>query len=177
MFADFADQWTPVLPSRDVRATPRRVVLAGEPLVLWRDNSGRPAVLLDRCPHRSVSLSLGRRTSEGGLACRFHGWEFSTDGACRYVPFNPQAPLERLSATAVPHRELGGLLWVYTGFDPQTEPHVPEHLLDDSLVRFFYHEEWDAHWTLGHGEHARLSASAVRPPQHDRAVRAGQGDP
>lgn len=110
MFADFADQWTPVLPSTDVRAKPRRVVVAGEALVVWRDNAGRAAVLLDRCPHRSVSLALGSRTREGGLACKFHGWEFGTDGACAYVPFNPQAPRERLGATAVPHRELGGML-------------------------------------------------------------------
>lgn len=151
MFADFADQWTPVLPSSDVRAKPRRVVVAGEALVVWRDNAGRAAVLLDRCPHRSVSLALGSRTREGGLACKFHGWEFGTDGACAYVPFNPQAPRERLGATAVPHRELGGMLWVYTGFDPQTEPYLPEHLRDDEgaeqLTRFYYHEEWDAHWT------------------------------
>lgn len=147
MFDDFADQWTPVLPATAVRPKPRRVVVAGEPLVVWRDNDGRPAVLLDRCPHRSVSLALGRRTREGGLACRFHGWEFGTDGGCRYVPFNPQAPLERLGAQPIPHREIGGLLWIHTGFDPQDEPFVPDHLLDESLTRFYYHEEWDAHWT------------------------------
>ena len=96
MFAGFAQQWTPIAPAASVGRKPTRHVIAGEPLVAWRDNAGSPVVLLDRCPHRSVSLSLGRRTDEGRLACAFHGWEFGAAGACEYVPFNPDAPRHRL---------------------------------------------------------------------------------
>ena len=90
MFDGFAGQWTPLLPAAQVTARPRRVRVAGEDLVVWRPGAGvLPGVLLDRCPHRGVSLSLGQPADGGALACAFHGWEFGPDGACRHVPFNP----------------------------------------------------------------------------------------
>ena len=147
MFADFARQWTPILPLSSVKPTPQRAVIAGEPVVIWRDASGAASVLLDRCPHRGVSLALGSRTPEGRLACGFHGWEFGGDGACQHIPFNPATGLETRGATALPSRELGGLLWVYTGFDPDAEPVLAPHLSDPSLARFDYFEEWSCHWT------------------------------
>lgn len=147
MFEDFARVWTPLLPVGRVSKRPTRHVLAGTPLVVWRDDRGEPVVLLDRCPHRGVSLSLGRRTDDGRLACAFHGWEFGRDGACAYVPFNPDGPLARLGATALPSRVAGGLLWVFTGFDPDDEPVYADHLDDPALTRMDYFEEWDAHWT------------------------------
>lgn len=147
MFTGFARQWTPIAPAASVTPKPTRLVIAGEPLVAWRDNAGTPIVLLDRCPHRSVALSLGRRTDDGRLACAFHGWEFGANGACSYVPFNPDAPLHRLGATAIPVREAGGLVWIFTALEAEGEPVYPESLDDPSLARYDYVEEWDAHWT------------------------------
>ena len=147
MFPGFAGQWTPLAPAASVTATPRRHVIASEPLVAWRAGDGRASVLLDRCPHRSVSLALGRRTGDGRLACAFHGWEFGGDGTCAHVPFNPDAPRHRLGATALPVREVGGLVWVFTGLEPSGEPMYPESLDDPSLARFDHVEEWSAHWT------------------------------
>lgn len=147
MFEDFANVWTPLIPASAIKKDPTRHVLAGTALVVWRAHDGEPVVLLDRCPHRSVSLSLGKRTDDGRLACGFHGWEFGKGGACEFVPFNPDAPRHRLGATALPSRIAGGLLWVYTGFDPVDEPVYPDHLDDESLTRMDYYEEWDAHWT------------------------------
>lgn len=148
MFDDFARQWTPLLTSDAVGSKPQRQVLAGEALVLWRDKSGTVAALLDRCPHRGVSLALGSRTPDGAaIACGFHGWEFTGDGACRHIPFNPGVGLAPRAATALPVREAGGLVWVFTGFDPEDEPVWPDHLADDSLARFTYTEDWDCHWT------------------------------
>ena len=150
MFAGFARQWTPLLPSADVTATPRQVRVAGEDLVTWRDNEGRAAVLLDRCPHRSVNLSLGKRTPAGRLACPFHGWEFGGDGTCAYIPFNPGAAADRKRAAALPTVEEYGYVWVFTGFDVTEQdprPNAIESLNDPGLVRWDYWEEWDAHWT------------------------------
>lgn len=147
MFEDFARQWTPLVTSASVKKTPQRVVIAGQAVVVWRGPDGRVSVLIDRCPHRGVSLALGSCTPDGHLACGFHGWEFDADGACVHIPFNPTAGLESRSATALPSREIGGLIWVYTGFGPDHEPMMAEHLLDRSLARFEYVEEWDCHWT------------------------------
>ena len=82
MFAGFARQWTPLLPLSEVTSKPRREVLAGEALVIWRVDRDTVAVLLDRCPHRGVSLSLGSRTQTGRLACSFHGWQLTSATSC-----------------------------------------------------------------------------------------------
>ncbi len=147
MFEDFARQWTPVLPAAAVKSEPRRVVLAGTPLVVWRSRGGRLSVLVDRCPHRGVSLALGSCTGDGRLRCGFHGWEFEPDGSNAHIPFNPASPRGPRGVLALPNRELGGLVWVFTGFDPDTEPAFSPHLADASLVRFDHHEDWACHWT------------------------------
>lgn len=147
MFADFARQWTPLTTAAALKNRPQRIVLAGTPLVAWRDNQGRPAVLLDRCPHRGVSLALGTRTHDGRLACGFHGWEFDGAGTCQHLPFNPDADRGKRDATALPVREKGGLIWVFTGVDPTDEPVYADHLDDPSLTRFEHLEAWDCHWT------------------------------
>lgn len=151
MFEGFARQWTPLLPSADITATPRQVRVAGEDLMAWRDNGGRASVLLDRCPHRGVNLSLGKRTADGHLSCAFHGWEFAGDGACTYVPFSPKAAAERKSATALPVVEDYGFVWVFTGFgvtEADPRPNAAESLRrDPQMIRWDHWEEWDCHWT------------------------------
>jgi phenylpropionate dioxygenase-like ring-hydroxylating dioxygenase large terminal subunit len=149
VFEDFAHVWTPTLPSRELRERPVPFTLAGERLVLFRDGGGRAAALVDRCPHRGVALSLGKRTAAGCLECPFHGWQFDGHGANVHVPFNPEARRERLAATPVPVREVGGLVWVYTapGDSAPTEPGVPEALAAADVRTTFLHADWDAHWT------------------------------
>ncbi|MCK6521880.1 aromatic ring-hydroxylating dioxygenase subunit alpha [Myxococcota bacterium] len=148
MFQDFQACWTPVLPSTALKAAPVGTMLAGEKVVLFRDSQGVARALLDRCPHRGVELSLGS-VKDGQLVCPFHGWRFKGDGACGHVPYNPDARLDRLSATALPTHEEGGLLWVYTapGLEAPDRPYVPEALLRDDVSVFMHHEEWACHWT------------------------------
>src|SRR5438132_4389986 len=56
----FRNYWYPVLLSRQVRGRPRAITVCGERIVLVRDR-GRLYALHDRCPHRGVPLSAGRR--------------------------------------------------------------------------------------------------------------------
>ena len=149
MFQGFARVWTPVELSKRLRRRPLSRVVAGERIVLFRDAQGRAAALLDRCPHRGVALSLGGVTAEGQLECPFHGWRFDAAGQCTHVPFNPKARCEQLSATALPTRELAGLLWIYTapGVDAPDEPVLDESLTSAEFVRFAQIKTWQAHWT------------------------------
>lgn len=55
------------------------------PVVLFRDPSGQPAALLDRCLHRNARLS-GGVTFDGRLACPYHGWVYDHGGACVEIP-------------------------------------------------------------------------------------------
>lgn len=144
-FAMFPNQWTPVLHGRDLGQQPVQVSLAGEQLALFRGAEGVSA-LIDRCPHRGVSLSLGK-VVDGCLECPFHGWQFRGDGQATRVPLNPDVDLGRVKATPVPVREVGGLIWVFTGEAPQGEPVVPPALSDPSFSVYRISEDWDCHWS------------------------------
>jgi phenylpropionate dioxygenase-like ring-hydroxylating dioxygenase large terminal subunit len=148
-FDGFANVWTPVLLKRRLAQRPLRVVVAGEPIVLFRDGRGAVGALLDRCPHRGVALSLGQVLDDGTLECPFHGWRFDVSGANRRAPLNPEARCENLSATALPVREIGEMIWVYTGPGVRSapEPVVPEGLADPALTRTYIERHWACHWT------------------------------
>ena len=97
-------------------------MLYGKPLVLFRDDLGRPGVLVDRCPHRNVPLSLGRLES-GRLQCAYHGWEFDTQGRCLRVPGLCTEAEER-ARNAISHAavEEDGFVWVWG--EPDVTPDV-----------------------------------------------------
>src|SRR5437588_11832398 len=47
--------WYPVLQSEELPlGKPVGFMALSEPLVAWRDAKGRPCVVRDRCPHRSI---------------------------------------------------------------------------------------------------------------------------
>jgi phenylpropionate dioxygenase-like ring-hydroxylating dioxygenase large terminal subunit len=146
-----ADVWTPVAFSRDLGKKPLALTLASERLVLFRGAHGQVGALRDRCPHRGVALSLGKVGADGCLTCPFHGWRFTTDGTCAEVPLCPQPPEKRqhLAATALPVREVGGLLWVYTrpGAEAPEEPNVPAALTDARFTVWHHVKVWRTHWT------------------------------
>lgn len=148
-FAGFADVWTPVMQARRLGRAPLRVVVAGEPVVFFRDGRGGVGALIDRCPHRGAALSLGRVAPDGTLECPYHGWRFDIAGANRDVPLNPQARCETLGAAALPAREMGDLVWIYTrpGAGSPPEPLVPEGLIDPCLSRTYIERDWACHWT------------------------------
>jgi phenylpropionate dioxygenase-like ring-hydroxylating dioxygenase large terminal subunit len=151
MFENFANVWTMVCPGGDLRAgKPLGLRIAGERVVFFRDASGRAAALVDRCPHRGVALSLGR-VRKGEIECPFHGWRFDGTGANCGVPWNPDAKRENLSAIALPVREIGGLLWLYTGFEPESagtpEPLPSETIFEPNVTICAQSVLWKAHWT------------------------------
>ena len=148
MFEGFAKVWTPVMLARAVGRKPVRFVLAGTPIVLFRGADRRIGALVDRCPHRGVALSLGHVGYDGCLECPFHGWRFDTAGANQGVPLNPDAKRDLLAAQALPVRQLGELIWVFTepGAAPD-EPVSPDGLTAPGLSRTYLSRDWACHWT------------------------------
>jgi phenylpropionate dioxygenase-like ring-hydroxylating dioxygenase large terminal subunit len=149
LFDGFAKVWTPLVEASRIGMAPVRMELAGEGLAIFRGEGGRIGVLVDRCPHRGVKLSLGRVGGDGCLECPFHGWRFAPDGSNRHVPLNPDAKRDLLGATAVPVRIIGDMVWVYTaaGREAPVEPLAPDGLTAKGIARTYVSRDWACHWT------------------------------
>ncbi|MGD9943487.1 MAG: Rieske 2Fe-2S domain-containing protein [Bradyrhizobium sp.] len=119
--------WVPALMSSELERDrePIRLMLLGEKLIAFRDSSGRVGIFDERCPHRGVSLFLGRNEADG-LRCVYHGWKFDTSGRCVDMPNLPaqQGAVPKVRAKAYPATEQAGLVWVYMG-SRQTPPPMP----------------------------------------------------
>lgn len=145
-FKGFANVWTPVLGSNALKDKPYPVMLAGEKLVLFRGAQGASA-LIDRCPHRGVALSLGR-VRDGCLACPFHGWRFDGQGSVTVIPWNANTQDLQYRTEALPTREIGGVIWVYTAIG-STAPDLPylATLLSKRRTSVVQERVFNTHWT------------------------------
>jgi phenylpropionate dioxygenase-like ring-hydroxylating dioxygenase large terminal subunit len=101
------DHWHPVLLSRELRANPVSIRLAGQDMVLFRTAGGQVAALEDYCPHRRMKLSLGTVVGER-LRCLYHGWTFDNHGQGE----SPGTPKLHACARAFDARESHGAIWV-----------------------------------------------------------------
>lgn len=127
--------WHPVALARDVTGSrPHAARLMGRNLVLFRSGS-QVAVFADRCPHRGVPLSHGV-VQDGTIACPYHGWRFSADGACVEVPGASECP--QVSARHLPAKLAAGLVWTSLSDDPSDFPALPDAMLDETLDRFWW---------------------------------------
>ncbi len=113
--------WIPALPSTEFPAPncpPKRMMLLGERLVMFRDSQGRMGALEEFCPHRGASLYFGRN-EDGGLRCAYHGWKFDITGKCLDTPTEQPERREKfcanIKARAYPCHEVNHMVWVYLG--------------------------------------------------------------
>ena len=115
--------WHPLLPSRHLGRRPVAHQLAGLPLVLYRSEAGQVAALGRVCPHRHMSLVVGRVVGDE-LVCRYHGWRYRGDGTVQ-CPLMPSAPLRHQAYQA---QEAHGLVWVRQARqheNPEASPSLP----------------------------------------------------
>ncbi|WP_433135844.1 Rieske 2Fe-2S domain-containing protein [Actinomadura nitritigenes] len=134
----FRDFWYPVEWARRIGAKPVPVTLLGEKIVLIRDG-GTVRALHDRCPHRGVPLSLGRRQFDGTISCPYHGWTFDLEDGrlCAVLTDGPESPIcGRLAVRTYPVAERLGLVWVYVGDGdpPPVERDIPSELTQNAFV-------------------------------------------
>lgn len=115
-------QWYPACRSRELGTRrPVPIELMGAPLVVFRDRTGQPAVLVDRCPHRNAPLSMGR-VRHGELECAYHGWRFDGSGSCTAIPGGIEPGERHADAHAAVERD--GMVWFWSeqGEEPAGEP-------------------------------------------------------
>jgi phenylpropionate dioxygenase-like ring-hydroxylating dioxygenase large terminal subunit len=129
---DWRNCWYPVTFVQDFPSDrPYSFSIYGEPLVLFKDQTGQIIGLQDRCPHRAAKLSDGQ-VIEGKIECLYHGWQFGNQGNCVHIPqLLDTAKIPKNSCVpsfvVVEHQEM---IWIWLGgsekADPQLIPTIPD---------------------------------------------------
>ncbi|MEO0819573.1 MAG: aromatic ring-hydroxylating dioxygenase subunit alpha [Pseudomonadota bacterium] len=98
----------------------RRVPVLDQHLAMYRCADGRVAALEDRCPHRLLPLSKGKRIGDD-VQCGYHGLVFDCAGACVRVPGQANLPASAW-VRAFPVLERHGIVWVWMGEAERADP-------------------------------------------------------
>lgn len=101
--------------------------ICNEPIVMYRTSAGAPVALHDRCPHRLVPLSMGKRIGDS-LQCGYHGLAFDATGACVDAPNEGGLSAERLCVRSYPIVERDRFIWLWLGDRDVADPNqIPEY--------------------------------------------------
>lgn len=123
--------------------------LLGEPVVMFRTQSGRIAAVEDRCSHRAMPLSAGQVDGEV-IRCTYHGLEFDGGGTCSRIPNQDRIP-PAACIRSYPVVEKNSLIWIWMGDPALADPDLvidnPEHTEAEwSWTHFYFHVKAD--WQL-----------------------------
>lgn len=124
--------WYPVTFVQDFPSDrPYSFSIYDEPLVLFKDQTGKIICLQDRCPHRAAKLSDGQ-IIEGKIECLYHGWQLGNQGECVHIPQLPDtAKIPKTACVqSFPVVEHQGMIWIWLGdsknANPQLIPTIPD---------------------------------------------------
>jgi phenylpropionate dioxygenase-like ring-hydroxylating dioxygenase large terminal subunit len=98
----------------------------GEPVCLYRRESGEPIALVDRCIHRQMPLSKGNLHGDD-VECGYHGILFGCDGQAKRIPSQEFVP-PACRVRSFPLVERQQIIWIWMG-DPEKadEDLLPDH--------------------------------------------------
>ena len=119
--------WYWLCRSSDIRRSRVRALrLLGRDLAVYRGADGKVAALDAYCAHMGAHLAEGR-VEENALRCFFHHWRYESDGRCSDIPCLQGAPGARMRVRSWPVAERYGMVWLWTGEQPEHGvPEVPE---------------------------------------------------
>ena len=102
-----------------------------EPVILWRDLTGRIGAYLNLCRHRGNRVCRADRGNAKILTCSYHGWSYTSDGKLALVPMlDAFREFEREKWGLIPVAQIDshkGL--IFASFDPDA-PSLKEYLGD-----------------------------------------------
>lgn len=115
----------------------RRVTILEENLVMFRNSKGIVIALEDRCPHRLLPLSMGRRVGDD-VQCGYHGMTFDCSGKCVRLPGQDRIPAQAFVESYAVY-EAHDIVWVWMGDRDKANT-------DDVFDLPEFHDPiWDAH--------------------------------
>jgi vanillate O-demethylase monooxygenase subunit len=119
---------------------PVAMTILGEPIVIWRPESGNLSALEDRCVHRLAPLSLGR-CENAHLRCMYHGLLYDPEGKVVEIPGQEMVP-QHARVRRYPAEDRHSWIWVWMGDPARADPAlIPPAVGYD-----------DPQWVLGHGQ-------------------------
>lgn len=133
--------------SRDFGEELKTVTITGQNLVLFRASDGQVTALEDRCPHKQLPLSKGKRIGDT-IQCGYHGMTFDAGGQCVRVPGQDNLPRSAY-VDAFPVEERHGIVWVWMGEAERA---------DRSKV-FDMPEFTEGGWHVHHGDQLHIRAN------------------
>ncbi|MCY0964698.1 aromatic ring-hydroxylating dioxygenase subunit alpha [Parathalassolituus penaei] len=90
-------------------------------VLIYRRADGTPVAMQDRCPHRFVPLSMGKRDGDD-VVCPYHGLKFDCSGKCNHNPHGNQLIPKAAQVRSFPLVERYGFLWIWLGDREQANP-------------------------------------------------------
>ncbi len=130
--------------------------LAGEQLLVVRDDAGVPRVLSNVCRHRGHPVAEGKGTRRR-FVCPYHAWSYGCDGALRNAPFMDR--VEGFDKTSIRLPQFKSEIWkefIFVNLDGGAAPLADrltglEHLTQNYHIeeRHFLHQEeecWGTNW-------------------------------
>jgi nitrite reductase/ring-hydroxylating ferredoxin subunit len=131
--------WYPVSLSEGLEAgRSAGTRLFDKEFVIWRDADGVAHVWEDRCPHRGMRLSLGF-VRGSHIACIYHGWQYGSNGQCRFIPAHPALSVpSSIRVATYPCVERLGIVWMYSDSSVTTPPELALDASEVTSVRSLY---------------------------------------
>lgn len=126
-FHPFPTGWYAVSFSRDLKqGAVQTLTFAGEELVLFRGESGKPGLLHAHCPHMGAHLGQGGRVKGDAIRCPMHGFEFNNEGRCTATGYGTRPPPKCKSQALTVIEQNGIVLAHYDalGRPPEWQPPV-----------------------------------------------------
>lgn len=113
------------------------VTVLDESMVMFRNSKGAVIAMEDRCPHRLLPLSKGKRIGDD-IQCGYHGMTFNCEGKCVRIPGQENLPASAYVVT-YPICEKNNIVWIWMG---EAERANPEDVFD---MPQFTDPNWHAH--------------------------------
>lgn len=96
------------------------VTILEQNVVMFRNSTGAVVALEDRCPHRLLPLSKGKRVGDN-VQCGYHGMTFDCTGKCVRIPGQENVPASAY-VDAFPIHEMHDIVWIWMGDYDKADP-------------------------------------------------------
>jgi phenylpropionate dioxygenase-like ring-hydroxylating dioxygenase large terminal subunit len=132
--------------------------LAGQPILVTRDNAGQLRAMSNVCLHRMSTLLEGAGNC-GAIVCPYHGWSYNLDGSLRGAPAMNQNQAFRKEDYCLPQIRceewLGWIMVTLNKYAAPVSSQLAEarELIDDYRMEHYvetFHEIhiWNTNWKI-----------------------------